>query len=60
MDKTQRIHAQADSDMSAHGSSKDKKAENTQGNKKTQKKTFVPFEYKGADFFGSCTDVYSG
>ena len=25
MDKTQRIHAQADSDMSAHGSSKDKK-----------------------------------
>ena len=53
MDKTQRIHAQADSDMSAHGSSKDKKAENT-------KKTFVPFKYKGADFFGSCTDVYSG
>lgn len=38
MDKTQRIHAQADSDMSAHGSSKDKKAENTKENKKTQKK----------------------
>lgn len=31
MDKTQRIHAQADSDMSAHGSSKDKR-------QRTQKK----------------------
>lgn len=37
MDKTQRIHAQADSDMSAHGSSKDKKAENTKENKKHKK-----------------------
>lgn len=40
MDKTQRIHAQADSDMSTHGSSKDKKAENTKENKKHKKHSF--------------------
>ena len=38
MDKKHSIHAQAHSDMSAHGSSKDKKAEDTKENKKTQKK----------------------